>query len=239
MASGSHIIVHRAEARGSADHGWLVSRFSFSFAEYYDPQKMGFGVLRVLNDDTIAGGAGFGLHPHENMEIITLPLAGALRHEDDLGHMSVIRRGEAQVMSAGTGVLHSEYNADAVEAAKLLQIWILPNVRDVAPRYDQAPLIVGERKNVFHTIVAPQSAGGLWIHQEAWLSLGVFERQTSVEYALKRPGNGLYLFIIAGEARVERERLGARDGCGVSGAATVVIEPSAGAEILLLDIPMR
>lgn len=231
-------VVHRAEARGYADHGWLKSRFSFSFAEYYDPERMGFGALRVINDDIIAGGSGFGMHPHQNMEIVSIPLIGAIRHEDDMGHTAIIQAGDVQVMSAGTGVLHSEYNADETVAGQFLQIWILPREQGVAPRYDQTTLHWREQKNIFQEIVSSESGAGVWIHQDAWLSLGVFSRDEKIVYQMKRAGNGLYVFVIAGNMTVAGEVLGSRDGCGVWGTDTVSFEISAGAEVLLLDVPM-
>lgn len=231
-------VVHRAEARGYADHGWLKSRFSFSFAEYYDPERMGFGALRVINDDIIAGGSGFGMHPHQNMEIVSIPLIGAIRHEDDMGHTAIIQAGDVQVMSAGTGVLHSEYNADETVAGQFLQIWILPREQGVAPRYDQTTLHWREQKNIFQEIVSSESGAGAWIHQDAWLSLGVFNRDEKIVYQMKRAGNGLYIFVILGQVRVAGETLGLRDGCGVWDTDEVLIEVLAGTEVLLLDVPM-
>lgn len=230
-------VVYRAETRGRADHGWLKSRFTFSFAEYYDPERMGFGVLRVINDDEIAGGSGFGMHPHADMEIVSIPLAGALRHEDDMGHAAVISEGDVQVMSAGTGVLHSEYNASETEAGKFLQIWIMPRERNTTPRYDQAVINWRDKKNVFQRIVGPESEGGLWIRQDAWISIGAFDSAETTKYHMKRPGNGLYVFVIAGSAEVGGESLGLRDGAGIWDTDAVDIRPVPGSEILLFDVP--
>ncbi len=240
MESVAHpkTVVHRADTRGYADHGWLKSRFSFSFAEYYDPERMGFGVLRVINDDIIAGGSGFGMHPHQNMEIVSIPLVGAIQHEDDMGHVAIIGAGDVQVMSAGTGVLHSEYNASETEAGQFLQIWIGPREQGVAPRYDQVTLHWREHKNILQEIVSPHPTNALWIHQDAWLSLGVFERNEKVAYTMKRRGNGLYIFVILGQVSVAGETLGLRDGCGIWGTDEVLIEVLAGTEVLLLDVPM-
>lgn len=238
-AISSETAVHRAETRGYADHGWLKSRFTFSFAEYYDPERMGFGALRVINDDEIAGGSGFGMHPHADMEIVSIPLAGALRHEDDMGHTAVIREGDVQVMSAGTGVWHSEHNASETEAGKFLQIWIVPLERDTVPRYDQAAIGWREKRGVFQKIVGPESEGGLWIRQDAWISIGAFDSPETITYQVKRQGNRLYAFVIAGSAEVAGESLGLRDGMGIAGAESVSIKPAPGSEILLFDVPMK
>lgn len=229
--------IHRSETRGYADHGWLKSRFTFSFAEYYDPERMGFGALRVINDDEIAGGSGFGMHPHQNMEIVSIPLAGALRHEDDMGHAAIIREGDVQVMSAGTGVLHSEYNANETEAGKFLQIWILSREQGVAPRYDQATVGWRDKKNIFQKIVGPEQEGGLWIHQDAWVLIGAFESPEVITYQVKRQGNGVYAFVIAGSAEIAGEAFGSRDGIGIWDTDTVDIKPAPGSEILLFDVP--
>lgn len=232
-------VLHRAETRGKADHGWLQTRHTFSFTSYYDPDRMGFGAFRVLNDDTIAGGAGFGTHPHENMEIVTIPLEGSLAHQDSMGSSSVIHAGEVQVMSAGTGVFHSEYNGSEVEPVRLLQIWIEPNTYHVAPRYMEAVVDTPSKRNVFQMIVAPKGSEGLWIHQDAWLSLGTFVRKTSVEYDVRRKGNGLYVFVIAGTVSVGGEQLALRDGMGVWDTDRVNLDIEAGAQVLLLDVPME
>jgi redox-sensitive bicupin YhaK (pirin superfamily) len=231
-------VVHRADTRGYANHGWLKSRFTFSFAEYYDPERMGFGALRVINDDEIAGGSGFGMHPHKDMEIVTIPISGAIRHEDNMGHVAVTGQGEVQVMSAGTGVLHSEYNASETETGKFLQIWILSQKDGIAPRYAQAACDSQATKNAFSTVVNPQSEGGLWIHQDAWISRGVFDDSETIKYQVKRPGNGVYVFLIAGSAEIGGESLGPRDGIGIWDADVLSIRPAPGADILLFDIPM-
>lgn len=232
-------IIHRAESRGGADHGWLRTKHSFSFANYYDPDRMGFGALRVLNDDEIDGGSGFPTHPHQDMEIVTIPLVGSLAHKDSMGSSSVIGVGEIQVMSAGTGVLHSEYNGSETEVGKFLQIWIEPKEYHVEPRYMEAKIEELLVVNEFRTIVSPKGNDGLWIHQDAWLSLGSFDRNETVVYKMKKKENGLYVFVIAGSASVPGEELRLRDGMGLWDTDEVAIGTEAGSTLLLLEVPME
>lgn len=230
---------HAADSRGDANHGWLHSRHSFSFANYYDPERMGFGALRVINDDHVAAGGGFGTHPHQDMEIISIPLQGDLAHRDSMGNGSVIRHGDIQVMSAGTGITHSEMNANADAPVKFLQIWVFPKQRGVAPRYQQIALADGARPNDFQQILSPNADdAGVWIHQDAWFSLAKFERGTRKTYTVKKPGNGVYVFVIKGEASVAGKTLHERDGLGVWEADGFEVEALADAEILLMDVPM-
>ncbi|MFT3884549.1 MAG: pirin family protein [Flavobacteriales bacterium] len=235
------LTLHRAADRGHADHGWLDAWHSFSFASWYDPAKVHFGTLRVLNDDTIAGGMGFGMHPHDNMEIITIPLEGALQHKDSMGNTAVIKTGDVQVMSAGTGVRHSEFNPDHAHPTKLLQIWLFPHTRNVTPRYDQITLDPAERQDRFQQIVSPDANdAGTWIHQHAWLHLGRFGAERSERYSVKREGNGVYAFVIRGSATINGQELNTRDALGVEGTDTLAITTGAdGADILLLDVPMH
>jgi len=232
-------ILHKANTRGHADHGWLNANHSFSFAGYYDPERIHFGVLRVLNDDTVAGGMGFGMHPHDNMEIITIPLSGQLEHKDSMGNTGVISKGEVQVMSAGTGVHHSEKNKNPEEPVKLLQIWIFPDKKNVKPRYDQKLFDPEAAKNKFLTIVSPMgNSEGLNIHQDAWFSLGKFDKDSSVTYELKNKEHGVYAFVIEGDVTINKEKLNRRDGLGITDADKIEIRAETEAEILLMEVPV-
>lgn len=232
-------VLHKAHTRGSADHGWLKVNHTFSFANYRNPQRMNFGVLRVLNDDTIAGGKGFGTHPHDNMEIITIPLDGDLRHKDNMGNGTIIKSGDVQVMSAGTGITHSEFNANPDQEVKLLQIWLFPNQRNVKPRYDQLSLQSIKKKDTFYQILSPNSSDdGVWIHQNAWFSLGEFTSTKQLNYDLKSNQNGVYAFIIEGQATIQNQKLDKRDGFGVWNTNSLDITATKGAKILLMEVPM-
>lgn len=212
----NHSVLHKASTRGHADHGWLVSNHTFSFANYHNPERMHFGVLRVLNDDTVAGGRGFGRHPHDNMEIISIPLEGDLEHEDSMGNKAIIQKGDIQVMSAGTGIIHSEYNKNTDQAVKFLQIWVYPNQRNVNPRYDQITLDIAQRQNKFQQILSPNPDDeGVWIHQDAWFSMGHFDKDIETTYQIKQTGNGVYIFVIKGSVTVEGQTLETRDGFGI------------------------
>lgn len=232
--------MHKASSRGHANHGWLDAHHTFSFASYYNPEAMHFGVLRVLNDDIIAGGGGFGAHPHDNMEIITIPLTGALAHKDSMGNAEVIKAGDVQVMSAGTGIRHSEFNASATEPVNLLQIWLFPNKQNVKPRYGQITLDVSQRHNRLQQILSPnESDEGVWIHQNAWFHMGNLDAGTSLTYDLKDPKhNGVYAFVIKGELTIQGEALSARDGLGISGVNSIALTAKDEVEILLLEVPM-
>lgn len=232
-------VLHKAETRGHANHGWLNAHHTFSFANYYNPERIHFGVLRVLNDDQISGGMGFGMHPHDNMEIITIPLSGAVEHKDSMGNHGAIRAGEVQVMSAGTGVMHSEFNKNADEDLKLLQIWVIPEKRGVTPRYDQATFDA-TRKNEFVQVVSPvgKEEPGLQIHQNARFYLGNLDKGFEGEYHIKAEGNGLYIFVIEGEITVDSQTLNKRDGYGLWETEGVYIKAGADAKVLLMDLPM-
>jgi redox-sensitive bicupin YhaK (pirin superfamily) len=231
-------ILHKADSRGHANHGWLDAHHTFSFAGYYDPQRMHFGVLRVLNDDRVAPGMGFGMHPHDNMEIITIVLEGALKHKDNMGNEGVIRPGDVQVMSAGTGVVHSEFNPSKDETVNLLQIWAFPKERQVKPRYEQKHFDPAGRKNGLQVVVAPDdSEGALWIHQDAWFSLGQLDEGKSLTYQSRKPGNGSYIFVIDGEISVDGQKVGTRDGVGLTNFSEATIKAEKNAEFLIMDVP--
>lgn len=236
-----NIILHPAQTRGNANHGWLNSYHTFSFANYYNPERMHFGVLRVLNDDTVAGGQGFGKHPHDNMEIISIPLEGDLEHQDSMGNTTVIKQGDIQVMSAGTGILHSEFNKNKDKQVKFLQIWVFPNKKNVKPRYDQISLNKNDRKNKFQQILSPnENDAGVWIHQNAWFHLGTFDDKITTNYTLKDNKNGVYAFIIKGNASIAGQKLSARDGLGIWNVKSLEITAlSADTEILLMEVPMQ
>ena len=237
----ANTILHKAESRGDADHGWLHSRHTFSFADYYDPERMNFGALRVLNDDFVAPGMGFGTHPHNNMEIVSIPLEGDLEHKDSMGTVSVIKHGDIQVMSAGTGITHSEYNKNKDIPVKFLQIWVLPKVKNVKPRYGQITLNLNDRHNKLQQILSPNPDDeGVWIYQEAWFHLGRFDKDFALEYALKKSGNGVYAFVLRGNVTIEGISLNERDGLGIWDTEKIKIKSdSKDAEVLLMEVPMK
>lgn len=232
-------VYHKADTRGFADHGWLKSHHTFSFANYYNPERMNFGVLRVLNDDQVASGMGFGTHPHRDMEIISIPLEGDLEHKDSMGTTAVIRHGEIQVMSAGTGVQHSEYNKNKDGLVKFLQIWVIPNKMNVSPRYDQISIKENEKINDFQQILSPNPDDeGVWIHQNAWFNLAKFEKGNANEYKIHQPGNGVYVFVLKGSAKIGNQILGTRDGLGIWETDKFTLEALEDSEILLMEVPM-
>jgi redox-sensitive bicupin YhaK (pirin superfamily) len=232
-------VLYKAETRGHADHGWLNSYHTFSFANYYNPERMNFGALRVLNDDTIEPGMGFGTHPHDNMEIISIPLEGDLEHKDNMGNGSVIKYGDIQVMSAGTGITHSEFNGNKDKPGKFLQIWVIPNKKNVTPRYDQITLNVDDRHNKLQQILSPNAGdAGVWIHQNAWFHLGKFDKGVSAEYNVKAKGNGVFAFIISGIVTINNQKLNARDGFGIWDVENISIKADSDAELLLMEVPM-
>jgi redox-sensitive bicupin YhaK (pirin superfamily) len=233
-------VLHRAGSRGHANHGWLDSHHTFSFANYHNPDRMHFGVLRVLNDDRVDPGMGFGTHPHDNMEIVSIPLEGDLEHKDSMGNTAVIRQGDIQVMSAGTGIYHSEYNKNKDKLTKFLQIWVYPNKRNVTPRYDQITLDEAARRNKLQQILSPNADDeGVWIHQDAWFYMGTFDEGVSSGYALKKKGNGIYAFVLKGDFTISGITLNERDGLGVWDTSDISITAnSQDASILLMDVPM-
>jgi len=234
-------ILHKAASRGDANHGWLHSRHTFSFANYYNPERMHFGVLRVLNDDFVEAGMGFGTHPHDNMEIISIPLEGDLEHKDSMGNIAVIKNGDVQVMSAGTGITHSEYNKNKDKPVKFLQIWVFPNRKNVKPRYDQITLNLADRHNKLQQILSPDADDeGVWIYQDAWFHLGKFDEGFSVDYSIKKRGNGVYAFVLYGDVTIEETALNERDGLGIWNTDKISIKAnSQDAEILLMEVPMN
>lgn len=232
-------IYHAANSRGDADHGWLKSKHTFSFANYYNPERMGFGALRVINDDYVIGGQGFGAHPHRDMEIISIPLSGKLNHGDNMGNQGIIQSGEIQVMSAGTGVVHTEMNGDKQEPVRFLQIWVIPNKAGVTPRYQQLKLDGLMKPNTFNQVLSPDpDDAGVWIHQQAWFSLGDFDRGASQTYTLNRPGNGVYVFVIEGEVKIGDQVLHTRDGLGISDAERFTVDVVDDAKVLLMEVPL-
>ncbi|WP_299533116.1 pirin family protein [Ulvibacterium sp.] len=234
-------VLHKAETRGKANHGWLNSHHSFSFANYYNPERMNFGVLRVLNDDVVAAGMGFGTHPHNNMEIISIPLEGDLEHKDSMGTSAVIKQGDIQVMSAGTGILHSEYNANADRKVKFLQIWVVPNEKGVEPRYDQISLNLEDRKNKLQQVLSPNADDtGVWIHQNAWFNMTSLEKEKTLNYPLNdASNNGVYAFVIEGNVTINGQPLERRDGFGLWDVENLEITADSNAELLLMEVPMN
>ncbi|MDN3656143.1 pirin family protein [Ferruginibacter paludis] len=235
-----NFLLHKANSRGHVDHGWLESYHTFSFANYYNPERMHFGVLRVLNDDRVDPGKGFGRHPHDNMEIISIPLEGDLKHEDNMGNIAIIKHGDIQVMSAGTGIFHSEYNKNEDQQAKFLQIWLFPRTKNVAPRYDQASLNINDRRNNLQQILSPDSNdAGVWINQDAWFHIGQFDNDFKIDYNLKKSTNGVYAFVIKGNFSIAGIELNQRDGLGISNTKKISLKAnSADAEVLLMEVPM-
>lgn len=232
-------IIHRADTRGDANHGWLHSKHTFSFANYHNPERMNFGVLRVLNDDTVSESRGFGTHPHQDMEIVSIPLEGDLKHEDNMGNKTIIREGDIQVMSAGTGVMHSEYNNNPDKPVKFLQIWIIPNKQNVEPRYDQISLKEIAKENEFYQVLSPNKDDqGVWAHQDAWFNIGKFTKGNSDEYKINKKGNGVYAFILEGEVELNGEKLSKRDGMGVWDTDSFTVKATEDARVLLMEVPM-
>lgn len=233
-------VLHKAATRGHANHGWLDTSHTFSFAHYYDPSRMNFGVLRVLNDDFVEGGKGFGTHPHDNMEIISIPLSGDLEHKDSMGNSTVIKQNDVQIMSAGTGVQHSEYNKNKDKKVNFLQIWIFPKVRNSEPRYDQKTFNPEDRINRLQQIVSPDKTdAGVWINQDAWFHLADLKNGFKTNYMIKQKGNGVYAFVIEGDVTLNDQKLNKRDGFGVWDVADLLLQADSDAKILLMEVPMN
>lgn len=233
-------IVHKADSRGYADHGWLKSYHTFSFAGYHNPERVRFGLLRVLNDDIVEPGMGFGAHPHDNMEIVSIPLSGSLAHKDSTGSERVINTGDVQIMSAGSGLYHSEYNASKKDPVNFLQIWVFPKERDIEPGYDQKTFAVNERLNKFQIVVSPAgNDSALWINQDAYFSLAKLEKGNELEYDVKHKGNGAYLFVIEGDVIAAGENLAKRDAAGISETGSFNIKAESDSEILVIEVPMK
>jgi hypothetical protein len=233
-------ILHKANTRGHANHGWLDSYHTFSFAGYHDPARVHFGALRVLNDDTVAGGMGFGAHPHDNMEIISIPTSGELEHKDNTGTKQVIRPGDVQVMSAGTGIQHSEKNKNSDKEVKFFQVWVFPDKKNVEPRYDQKNFSDADKHNKLLTVVSPLGSadGGVQIHQHAWFSLGKLDKDFKATYSLKDKKNGVYAFVIEGDVTINDEKLNRRDGLAITDATELTIQADSNAELLLMEVPV-
>jgi quercetin 2,3-dioxygenase len=232
-------IIHKAGTRGHADHGWLKTNYTFSFANYYDPERVHFGSLRVLNDDFIDAGMGFDRHPHDNMEIVTIPLEGKLEHKDSMGNTMLILSGDVQIMSAGTGIFHSEYNPDPDHPLLLLQIWVYPKLKNITPRYDQKTYDPAGRKNRWQRVVSPTESEAVWINQDAWFSLISLEKGNSADYSFQNPGNGAYVFIMEGSSMISGTQLDRRDGGGFRDTTSLSLTALENSEILLMEIPMQ
>ena len=233
-------VLHKANTRGHANHGWLDTNHTFSFAHYYDPTRIHFGALRVLNDDFVDGGMGFGTHPHDNMEIISIPLAGDLEHKDSMGNVAVIRQNDVQIMSAGTGIYHSEYNKNKDKKVNFLQIWVFPKVRNITPRYDQITFKPEDRVNKLQQIVSPSKTDdGVWINQDAWFHLGNLKKGFGTDYTIRQKGNGVYAFIIEGDVTINNQPLNKRDGFGIWDVEKISITADSDAEVLLMEVPMN
>ena len=232
-------IVHRSIDRGFSNLGWLESYHSFSFADYVDLDKMHFGALRVLNDDRVDAGKGFSMHSHQNMEIISIPLSGGLEHQDNMGNRSIIQQGDVQVMSAGKGIFHSEYNKNQNREVQFLQIWVIPNKKDVVPRYDQISIIDLQIKNQLYQILSPiPEDDGTWIHQEAWFYLGEFDRDKKQTYEIKKTGNGVYVFVLEGEIKISGEKINQRDAIGIWNTSSIETSAETDSRLLVIDVPM-
>ena len=232
--------VHRANTRGYADHGWLKTYHTFSFADYYDNSRIRFGLLRVLNDDIVEPGMGFGTHPHDNMEIVTIPLSGALEHRDSTGGGGIINAGDVQVMSAGSGLTHSEFNPSSTEPVNLLQIWVFPKLKDVKPRYDQRTFDVKERENKIQNLVSPdKNNGSLWLNQNTYFSMAKMNKDKELTYNINSKGNGLYIFVIEGKIKIDGEELNKRDGLGLENLESAAVKAADDSEILFIEVPMK
>lgn len=232
-------ILHKAGERGHANHGWLNSYHSFSFANFYQADKVHFGALRVLNDDTVKAGFGFSKHPHDNMEIVSIPLSGDLEHNDTTGRNEIIRQDDVQIMSAGSGIAHSEMNANKDKEVKFLQVWVFPKEQNITPRYEQKTFKPEDRKNTIKTVVAPDNGNAVWINQDAWFSLGSMDKDFSSTYTIKKPGNGVYVFVLEGEININGQPLNRRDALGIWDVEAFSINAIADAQILLIDVPMN
>lgn len=232
-------ILHKADSRGHASFGWLNSFHTFSFGRYYNPDRVHFGALRVLNDDTVGKGMGFSKHPHDNMEIVSIPLFGDLHHKDSTGRDEIIRENDVQIMSAGSGIAHSEMNANKDKEVKFLQLWVFPKEKDIEPRYQQKTFLPEDRLNKILTVVAPDDERAVWINQDAWFSLARLSKEVSIAYKLHKEGNGVYAFVLHGTLTINEQVLEPRDGLGISETNSITIAAGADAEILLVEVPMQ
>lgn len=233
-------ILYKANERGSADYGWLKPNYYFSFGQFHDPAKIHFGLLRVVNDDFIAGGGEFPTHPHDNMEIVTIPLTGALQHKDSTGGNGIIKAGDVQIMSAGTGVQHSEANASAHEPVSLFQIWVFPKEKNIAPRYAQRTFNISERQDRWQVVVSPiDTDDALWINQDARFALTNLNASASLPYHTAFKGNGVFLIVLNGKAKINNTLLEKRDALGISETDTFTIEAVENTELLAIEVPMK
>ena len=233
------IILHKANERGHVNHGWLDAQHSFSFGSWYHPEKIHFGKLRVLNDDTVKQGMGFSKHPHDNMEIVSIPLSGDLHHKDSTGRDEIIRQHDVQIMSAGSGIAHSETNANADKEVKFLQLWVMPKEMNITPRYEQKTFRPEDRINQILTVVAPDDDKAVWINQDAWFSLANLSAEFSKEYPLHKKENGVYVFVLKGNVMVNEQTLAPRDGYGIWDTEAIQINAETDADILLIEVPMH
>lgn len=233
-------VLDQAESRGISDAGWLYSRHTFSFSDYQNPERIQFGKLRVINDDIVMPGEGFATHGHNNMEIISIPIRGTLKHKDSMDNVHIIEAGDIQIMSAGTGITHSEYNASDNDPVNFLQIWVLPEQRDIAPRYAQKTFDPAGRHNQFQLVLSPQrdNAESLWINQQAWFTLADFDQEHHEVYEWHQPENGVYLFVISGRVIAGGEMLNERDGIGVSAVNALSIRAITDSRILIMEVPL-
>lgn len=234
--------LNKKSDRGTADFGWLKANFSFSFGNYFNPDKIQFGVLRVLNDDYIAAGMGFGTHPHQNMEIITIPLEGGLKHQDSMGNEAIVRFGEVQVMSAGTGIEHSEMNPSQTEPAKTLQLWVFPEKQNVTPRYDQKSFDLESKINTFVNVVSPSDkndGNALWVYQQTFFNLGIFDENKTINYIVNIPENGVYIFLIEGQIEINNTVVNERDAIEINDFQEFEIKINTKSKILLIEVPMK
>lgn len=232
-------IFHPAAQRGFATRGWLNSHHSFSFSQFYDPAKMNFGLLRVLNDDDVAKGMGFGTHGHDNMEIVSIPLTGALMHNDSTGREAIIKQGDVQIMSAGSGIQHSEYNESSTDSVQFLQIWVIPKELNITPRYEQKTFIESDKKNKFLTVVSPEKDGNnIWINQDAYFSMANLDAGFQIDYQLHKQKNGVYIFLLEGEIEAENQLLNRRDAMGVYETESISINAKTESKVLLIEVPM-
>ena len=233
-------VFHPATERGHADFGWLDSHHSFSFGHWHNPEKMHFGALRVLNDDIVKGGGGFPAHPHDNMEIVSIPLSGALAHKDSTGTDGIIKTGDVQIMSAGSGIRHSEYNASQTDPVNFLQVWVFPKQANIKPRYDQKTFDVSKRQNQWQVVVsADENDGGVWINQDARFALTDLEAGKEISYSPAFNGNGVYVFVLEGEVEVGNARLNKRDAIGISETGNFVIKAGKASQLLAIEVPMQ
>jgi redox-sensitive bicupin YhaK (pirin superfamily) len=232
-------VIHRSKSRGNYDHGWLNTNHSFSFGNYYNPEKMGFGLLRVLNDDFVIGGQGFPRHPHQNMEIISIPLEGELEHKDSMGNTFIIKKNDVQIMSAGTGVMHSEYNKSSENTVNFLQIWIYPKEKDITPNYDQKTFDPNERINKWQKVVSENDPNAVLINQDAELAMSDLKAGNNLDLRIEHEGNGIYLFLISGKIEIEGDTLERRDSIGISDFDTTKIMALEDSEILTIEVPLN